>query len=164
MPDSPEPRSVGLIYEYVLGPHVRRESDPTTASDDLTDRDLGQCFGDRHLALSKQAIGCGVRRPIIRRTVGGIDRDVAAAEATLREKEAARRAGEETVDAALHAYETLVTETEKAVQSDPGYIALKEAFEQSRAVSARAEQKLELAKADRADKSKPYESDPVSPS
>jgi len=47
------------------------------------------------------------------------------------------------------------------VQSDPGYIALKEAFEQSRAVSARAEQKLELAKTDRADKSKPYESDPL---
>ena len=43
------------------------------------------------------------------------------------------------------------------MQSDPGYIALKEAFEQSRALSARAEQKLELAKADCADKSKPYE-------
>lgn len=93
--------------------------------------------------------------------VATIDRDVPAAEATLRKKEAERRAGEETVDAALHAYETLVTETEKAVQSDPGYVALKDAFEQSRAVSARAEQKLDLAKADRADKSKPYESDPL---
>jgi hypothetical protein len=93
--------------------------------------------------------------------VVAIERDVAAAEAELKEKEAARRTGEGVVDAALHAYETLVAETEKAVQADPGYIALKEAFEQARAVSARAEQKLELAKTDRAEKSKPYESDPL---
>jgi len=93
--------------------------------------------------------------------VEAINRDVATAEAALKDTEAARRAGEGVVDAALHAYETLVAETEKAVQSDPGYIALKDAFDQARAVSTRAEQKLELAKADRAEKSKPYESDPL---
>ena len=79
----------------------------------------------------------------------------------LNDAEAARRAGEGEVDAALHAYETLVTETETAVQSDPGYLALKQAFEQSRAVAVRAEQKLELAKTDRAEKGKPYEQDPL---
>lgn len=90
-----------------------------------------------------------------------IDKEVASAETALKDAEAARRAGEGAVDAALHAYETLVAQTEKDVQADSGYIALKDAFEQARAVSARAEQKLELAKADRAEKSKPYESDPL---
>jgi hypothetical protein len=90
-----------------------------------------------------------------------IGTDVEAAEATLREAEAARRDGEGAVDTALNAYEALVTETEKAVQADPGYIALKDAFDQSRAVAVRAEQKLELAKADRAEKGKPYEQDPL---
>ena len=42
--------------------------------------------------------------------------------------------------------EALVTETEAAVQADPGYIALKQGFEEARAVAVRAEQKLELAK------------------
>ena len=90
-----------------------------------------------------------------------IDGQVATAEANLKQAEAERRAAEAGVDAALHAYETLVTETEKAVQSDPGYIALKDAFEQSRAVAVRAEQKLELAKTDRSEKGKPYASDPL---
>jgi hypothetical protein len=93
--------------------------------------------------------------------VAQIEGEVAEAEAKLKDAEAVRRAGEVEVDAALNAYETLVTETEKAVQSDPGYIALKDAFEQARAVSVRAEQKLELAKTDRAEKGKPYEADPL---
>jgi len=93
--------------------------------------------------------------------VARIDKDVAAAEAKLKEAEATRRAGEAEVDAALKAYETLVTETEAAVQADPAYIALKRAFEESRAVAIRAEQKLELAKTDRTEKGKPYETDPL---
>jgi hypothetical protein len=63
-----------------------------------------------------------------------IDGEVAEAEAKLKNAEALRRAGEVEVDAALNAYETLVTETEAAVQTDPGYIALNDAFEQARAV------------------------------
>jgi hypothetical protein len=93
--------------------------------------------------------------------VAQIDGQVAQAEAKLKDAEAVRRAGEVEVDAALNAYETLVAETEAAVQTDPGYIALKDAFEQARAVSVRAEQKLELAKTDRAEKGKPYEADPL---
>jgi hypothetical protein len=90
-----------------------------------------------------------------------IDGEVAAAEARLKDAEAMRRAGEVEVDAALNAYETLVTETEAAVQTDPGYVALKQAFEEARSVSVRAEQKLELAKTDRDEKRKPYEADPL---
>lgn len=93
--------------------------------------------------------------------VARIDAEAAAAEAKLKEAEAVRRAGEAEVDAALKAYETLVAETEAAVQADPSYIALKDAFEQSRAVAIRAEQKLELAKTDRVEKGKPYETDPL---
>jgi len=93
--------------------------------------------------------------------MAGIGDKVVAAEARLKAAEAARREGEGAVDAALHAYEALVAETEKAVQADPSYLALKEAFEQARAVAVRAEQKLELAKTDRAEKGKPYESDPL---
>ena len=90
-----------------------------------------------------------------------IDGEVAAAEARLKDAEAMRRAGEVEVDAALNAYETLVTETEATVQTDPGYVALKQAFEEARSVSVRAEQKLELAKTDRDEKRKPYEADPL---
>lgn len=90
-----------------------------------------------------------------------IDGEVSAAAAKLKDAEANRRAGEVSVDAALNAYETLVAETERVVQEDPGYLALKGAFEEARAVAARAEQKLELAKADRAEKGKPYLEDPL---
>lgn len=91
-------------------------------------------------------------------TIGG---DVEAADQKLREAESARRAGETVVDAALNAYETLTAQVEREVQADPAYIALKDGFENARAIAIRAEQKLELAKADRAEKSQPYESDPL---
>lgn len=90
-----------------------------------------------------------------------IDGEVAGAATKLKDAEAQRRAGEAEVDAALNAYETLVEETERAVQSDPAYLALKAAFEESRAVAVRAEQKLELAKTDRVEKGRPYEADPL---
>lgn len=93
--------------------------------------------------------------------VARIDGEVGAAAEALKQAEANRRAGEAEVDAALKAYETLVAETEAAVQADPGYIALKQGFEEARAVAVRAEQKLELAKADRVEKGKPYEADPL---
>lgn len=90
-----------------------------------------------------------------------IGQDVGLAESALQDSEAKRRAGEAEVDAALKAYERLVAETEAAVQADPAYVALKQAFEESRAVAIRAEQKLELAKTDRVEKGKPYETDPL---
>lgn len=93
--------------------------------------------------------------------VDRIEREVATAAAKLEEAEANRRACEREVDAALDAYEAMAAETERAIQEDPGYVALKRAFEDARAVAARAEQKLELAKADRVEKGKPYEQDPL---
>lgn len=90
-----------------------------------------------------------------------IDRDVAAAEVTLKGAEAKRRAGETEVDAALTAYEMLTETVEKEVQQDVGYLALKQSYEESKSVALRAEQKLELAKTDRSEKGKPYETDPL---
>ncbi|HEV7691809.1 MAG TPA: hypothetical protein VGO52_13325 [Hyphomonadaceae bacterium] len=75
--------------------------------------------------------------------------------------EAKRRAGEVEADAALEAYETLTEQTEKEVQSDPGYIALKDGLENAKSVTIRSEQKLDLAKQDRDAKRKPYEGDPL---
>jgi hypothetical protein len=93
--------------------------------------------------------------------VARIEGEVAAAADKLKDAEARRCAGEGEVDAALNAYETLVAETERAVQEDPGYIALKNAFDEARSVAVRAEQKLELAKVDRTEKGQPYETDPL---
>jgi len=91
-------------------------------------------------------------------TIGG---QVAKAEETLKDAEAKRRAAEGDVDAALDAYERLTETVEKEVQADPGYLALKQGFEDSKSVAVRAEQKLELAKTDRSEKGKPYENDPL---
>ncbi len=93
--------------------------------------------------------------------VASIEADVAQAETALKDAEAKRRAGETEVDAALSAYETLTETVEKEVQSDAGYLALKQAYEESKSIALRAEQKLDLAKTDRAEKGKPYETDPL---
>ena len=68
-----------------------------------------------------------------------VGQEVVLAEGALRDAEANRRAGEADVDATLKAYEALVALTEAAVQADPAYIALKQAFEESRAVAIRAD-------------------------
>jgi len=90
-----------------------------------------------------------------------IEGELTLASTALREAEANRRQGEVHVDEALRAYEALVSQTESAVQAEPAYVALKNAFEESRAVAQRAEQKLELARADRIEKGRPYENDPL---
>ncbi|MDP3495190.1 MAG: hypothetical protein Q8R82_18935 [Hyphomonadaceae bacterium] len=90
-----------------------------------------------------------------------IGSDVAQAETVLKDAEARRRGGETDVDAALNAYETLTAAVEKEVQSDPAYLGLKQGFDEARSVAIRAEQKLELAKTDRVEKGKPYETDPL---
>lgn len=93
--------------------------------------------------------------------VSAIAADVVRAEQALQEAEAKRRAGEADVDAALHAYEALTAKVEEEVQADPAYLALKQGFEEAKAVALRAEQKLELARTDRVEKGRPYESDPL---
>ncbi|RYD88442.1 MAG: hypothetical protein EOP61_33550, partial [Sphingomonadales bacterium] len=86
---------------------------------------------------------------------------VASAESSLKDVEARRRSRETDVDAALNAYETLTAQVESDVQSDPGYLSLKQGYEEAKAVAVRAEQKLELAKTDRLEKGKPYQTDPL---
>ncbi|HEX5007244.1 MAG TPA: hypothetical protein VFV70_09040, partial [Hyphomonadaceae bacterium] len=90
-----------------------------------------------------------------------IDGDVAKAAEALSDAESGRRAGEAEADAALHAYEQLTAETEKELESDPNYVALKQGYEEAKSVALRAEQKLEVAKADRESKSAPYRNDPL---
>ncbi len=91
-------------------------------------------------------------------TIGG---KVEKAAAVLAEVEARRRAAEGEADVALAAYEKLTAETEREVESDPAYVALRQGLESANAVVGRATQKLELAKTDRQAKSQPYETDPL---
>jgi hypothetical protein len=93
--------------------------------------------------------------------VSSIGGEVEKADAAVAEAETKRRTAADAADAALHAYESQVAATEARVQANPAYLALKSAWEEAKAVSARSAQKLELAKTDRADKGKPYESDPL---
>jgi hypothetical protein len=93
--------------------------------------------------------------------VATIGDQVANAEAAVVAAEARRRAAEEKADAALEAYEALAGQVKAEVETDPIYRELKQGYEQAQAVASRAEQKLELAKTDRAEKSAPYEGDPL---
>ena len=90
-----------------------------------------------------------------------VDGDVAKAAKALSESETRRRAGEAEADAALRAYEELTAETEKELEADSGYIALRQGYEEAKSVAGRAEQKLEVARADRETKSAPYQKDPL---
>lgn len=91
-------------------------------------------------------------------TIGG---DVAKAESVVKDAETQRRVAETAADAALHEYEQLVANTEKELQDDPSYLALRKSYDDTKSTAARAAQKLELAKADRKEKGAPYETDPL---
>jgi hypothetical protein len=93
--------------------------------------------------------------------IATFDAEITAADAAVAEAEAARRAGEEAADAALDAYEAEVAKVEEAVQTDPAYVALRNAVDEARAVAARAAQKQDLAEADREQKGAPYQDDPL---
>lgn len=75
--------------------------------------------------------------------------------------EGRRREQEQALDAAIHAYEKQVAATEARLQSDDAYNALKVAFVDLGAVCERARQKLDIARADRKIKGRPYEADPL---
>ncbi len=62
-------------------------------------------------------------------------------------------------DAAIAAFETRVAETETQLKGSAAYRGLVEAAEEARAVTLRAQQKLELARTDRTEKGAPYEQD-----
>lgn len=62
-------------------------------------------------------------------------------------------------DGAVETYEARVAEAEANLKGSAAYAALVEAAEEARAVTQRAEQKLELARTDRTEKGAPYEQD-----
>lgn len=62
-------------------------------------------------------------------------------------------------DDAIAAYETRVADAEAGLKGSAAYAALVEAAEEARAVTLRAQQKLELARTDRTEKGAPYEQD-----
>jgi hypothetical protein len=109
-------------------------------------------------AAEAQAVKLLDQQAAFASTVGG---EVEKAEAAVAAVEARRRTAADAADVALHAYEAQVAATEARLQPDPGYAAVKAAWEEAKAVAARSAQKLELAKADRAEKGAPYESDPL---
>lgn len=84
-----------------------------------------------------------------------------AAAAELASLEAQRSALATHHDAAIAVYETKVASTEAALKEGPAYAGLVQAAEEARAVTHRAQQKLELARADRTEKGAPYEQDPL---
>lgn len=93
--------------------------------------------------------------------VAGLGGRIEEVEKLLKKAEDRRREGDAAVAAALEAYEGQVAQTEASLETDPAYLALKQAAEEARSIAARAEQKLELAKQDREAKRAPYESDPL---
>lgn len=93
--------------------------------------------------------------------LAGVDAELAKAGEGLTSLRDRRRAAEAGVDAALEAYETQVETTRARVETDPAYLKLKQDAEEASAVVARAGQKLEIAKVDRLEKGRPYETDPL---
>lgn len=75
--------------------------------------------------------------------------------------EAERQVAAATLDAAVEAYETRVADVEESLEANQAYLELAGALEESSAVLARSEQKLELARDDRKTKGAPYDDDPL---
>lgn len=88
-------------------------------------------------------------------------RALEAAAADVKEKEDARMALAAAHDAAVAAYEARVAEAELSLIESPQYASLTGAAEAARAMTARAAQKLEIARADREEKGAPYREDPL---
>lgn len=86
-------------------------------------------------------------------------RTLEAAAAEVREREEARTALAAAHDAAIDAYEARVAETEALLKQDAAYASLTGAAEEARAMTQRAAQKLEIARADREEKGRPYRED-----
>lgn len=87
------------------------------------------------------------------------DRDAAASEIARLEGE--RRRAEEALAAAIDRHDAAAAATRRRLDDDPAYDALASALEEANAIARRAEQKLDLARADRQEKGAPYEADPL---
>lgn len=84
-----------------------------------------------------------------------------AAAADVKAREEARQALAVAHDAAIALYEARVAEAEARLKQSNEYGSLTGAAEEARAMTQRAAQKLEIARADREEKGKPYRDDPL---
>ena len=75
--------------------------------------------------------------------------------------EAERRTTALALDQCIDTYETKVAAIETALETDDDYLALAETHEETEAIVARSEQKLQLARDDRKKKGAPYDEDPL---
>ncbi len=82
-----------------------------------------------------------------------------AAEISQLEAERETQAGR--LDQAVKDWEDKTAEIIASLGDDPKYVALSDAAERARSVQERAEQKLDLARADREEKGAPYDNDPL---
>lgn len=82
-----------------------------------------------------------------------------AAAAALNAKEAARADLAAAHDAAIDAFEARVAEAEARLKQSNEYAVLTGAAEEARAMTGRAAEKLEIARADREEKGRPYRED-----
>ncbi|ABI76078.1 hypothetical protein HNE_0236 [Hyphomonas neptunium ATCC 15444] len=86
-------------------------------------------------------------------------RALETAAADVQAKEEARAELAAAYDAAIAAYEARVSEAEATLRQGAEYANLTGAAEEARAMTLRAAQKLEIARADREEKGKPYRDD-----
>ena len=93
-----------------------------------------------------------------------VERETARLEtlvAEISQLEADREAQAKTLDVAVKVWEDKVADIIASLGNDPDYVALADAADRARSVQERAEQKLELARADREKKGAPYDNDPL---
>jgi len=93
-----------------------------------------------------------------------VERETARLEtlvAEISQLEADREAQAERLDEAVRVWEDKTSEIIAGLGDDPEYSALADAAERARSVQERAEQKLDLARADREEKGAPYDNDPL---
>ncbi len=86
-------------------------------------------------------------------------RDAAARD--LERLEAARADGEQSLEAAIAAHDGAVVATRARLEHDAAWRSKADALQDLNAMAARAEQKLGVAREDRATKGAPYEADPL---
>ena len=83
------------------------------------------------------------------------------AEARLKELERERRILEEGLAAAVTTHDEAAAATRERLEQDPEYERRATGLEEANAIVQRVNQKLEVARADRAEKGAPYEADPL---
>ena len=88
-------------------------------------------------------------------------RALAEARSRIEHLESERRRREEALEQAVEAHDRAVDETNERLETDEEYLARAAALEKANAIVERAEAKLALARADRAEKGAPYEADPL---